>query len=292
LFTLVAELHSDVLGQRSSPKRTHLSEIKLHQRARSASLGTLTASIAHEISQPLTGILTNASAGLRILDTDSPNIDSARGALRRVLRDGQRVAEIISGLRALFSNKATAFEPVNLNEVIGEVVTLMTSELRRRATTLRLQLGSSLPRILGDRLQLQQVILNLLLNAVEAMKVMEDSRRRLVLKTECDVEKRVQLSVVDTGVGFEPQDTERLFDAFYTTKQHGMGIGLSVSRSIIERHGGRLWARANKGPGATFLFHIPNATCRPAADESASARLLRPAQFLRKASSPALRVRP
>jgi signal transduction histidine kinase len=235
--------------------------------ARIASLGTLTASIAHEVSQPVTGIITNASACLRILATETPNIDSARETLRRAMRDGQRASEVITRLRALFSKKSASIEPVNLNEAAREVIMLMMNELRRRGAVLRLELAENLPPVLGDRVQLQQVILNLLLNAAEAMSGIEDRTRQLVLKTEYDEGDRVQLSVVDAGVGFEQPDIERLFDAFYTTKSDGMGIGLSVSRAIIESHQGRLWARANEGPGATFAFSVPRAFEPPAAND-------------------------
>ena len=224
--------------------------------ARVASLGSLTASIAHEVSQPLTGIMTNTTTCLRILGADSPNLDSARDTLRRALRDAQRAAEIITGLRALFSKKAAAIETLDLNEAVADVVRLVANELRRRGAELRLHLDETLPRVQGNRVQLQQVILNLLLNAAEAMSGLDNGSKRIVLITERDGEHHVQLSVIDEGVGFDAQDAERLFDAFFTTKRHGMGIGLSVSRAIIENHGGRLWAQANEAGGATFAFSV------------------------------------
>jgi signal transduction histidine kinase len=249
----------DVTQHRTAQAALDRMRSELAHLARIASIGTLTASIAHEVSQPVTGIITNASACLRILATETPNIDSARETLRRAMRDGQRASEVITRLRALFSKKTAAIDQVDLNEAAREVIVLMMNELRRRGTVLRLELAENLPPVLGDRVQLQQVILNLLLNATEAMSEIEDRTRQLVLKTECDEGGQVQLTVVDAGVGFEQPDIERLFDAFYTTKSDGMGIGLSVSRSIIESHQGRLWARANEGPGATFAFSIPKA---------------------------------
>ena len=249
----------DVTQHRTAAAALDKMRSELAHLARIASLGTLTASIAHEVSQPVTGIITNASACLRILATETPNIDNARETLRRAMRDGQRASEVITRLRALFSKKSAAIEPVSLNEAAREVIALMMNELRRRDTVLQLELAENLPPVLGDRVQLQQVILNLLLNAAEAMNGIQDRARELVLKTECDEEEQVQLSVIDAGAGFEQQDIERLFDAFYTTKSDGMGIGLSVSRSIIESHRGRLWACANEGHGATFSFSIPRA---------------------------------
>jgi signal transduction histidine kinase len=160
-------------------------------------------------------------------------------------------------VRALFCKEGAASEPLDLNEVTREVVALSLSELERNKVTVRTELASGLPPVHGDRVQLQQVILNLLLNASEAMGGIDDRPRQLLIRTERDEEGRVRMSVRDTGVGFEPQGVDRLFDAFYTTKSSGMGIGLSVSRSIIESHKGRLWATLNDGPGATLSFSIP-----------------------------------
>jgi signal transduction histidine kinase len=160
-------------------------------------------------------------------------------------------------LRALFGKKHPANEPVDLNEATHEVITLLQSELQRSRVLLRAELGDDIPRITGDRVQLQQVILNLLRNALDAMSSIQDHPRQLLIRTERESDDRVRLSVQDAGVGFKPQDEGRLFDAFYTTKSSGMGVGLSVSRSIIESHHGRLWATPNDGPGATFSFSIP-----------------------------------
>ena len=225
--------------------------------SRVATLGALTASIAHEVNQPLSGIITNASTGLRMLSADPPNVEGARETTRRTLRDGNRASEVITRLRALFNKQEAATESVDLNEATREVVTLSLSELRKSRVIPRLELADGLPPVTGDRVQLQQVILNLLRNALDAMEGIEDSPTPLVIRTERDGDDRVRLSVQDAGVGFDPQAAGRLFDAFYTTKHDGMGIGLSVSRSIIDSHHGRLWATPNDGPGATFSFSIP-----------------------------------
>jgi signal transduction histidine kinase len=217
----------------------------------------LTASIAHEVSQPLSGIITNASTCLRMLAADPPNVDGARETARRTIRDGNRASEVVTRLRALFSKKETTIESVDLNEATREVVALSLCELQRNRVILRTELASDLPVVTGDRVQLQQVVLNLLRNASDAMSAVEDRPRQLLIRTERDEGGRVRLTVQDAGVGLDPQAMDRLFEAFYTTKNEGMGMGLSISRSIIERHHGRLWAAPNDGPGATFSFSIP-----------------------------------
>jgi PAS domain S-box-containing protein len=224
---------------------------------RVTSLGVLTASIAHEVNQPLSGIVTNASTCMRMLAADPPNVDGARETARRTIRDGNRASDVITRLRALFGKKDATAESVDLNEAAREVIALSLSELQRSRVILRSELADDLPPVTGDRVQLQQVILNLLRNALDAMSGVDDRPRQLVIRTERDQGDGVRLSVQDTGVGFEPQDMDRLFEAFYTTKSDGMGIGLSVSRSIVESHHGRLWAAPNDGPGATFSFSIP-----------------------------------
>lgn len=225
--------------------------------ARVTTLNALTASIAHEINQPLSGIITNASTCLRMLNGEPPNIDGARETVRRTLRDGNRASDVITRLRTLFSKKEFTLEPLDLNEAIREVIALSLSDLQRNRVVLRSELSEDLPSIVGDRIQLQQVTLNLLRNASDAMVAVEDRPRQLLIRSEREGHDRVRLSVQDTGVGVNSQDLERMFEAFYTTKNGGMGIGLSVSRSIIERHHGRLWAEPNDGPGVTFSFSIP-----------------------------------
>jgi signal transduction histidine kinase len=225
--------------------------------ARVTNLGALIASIAHEVTQPLSSIITNASTCLRMLGADPANIAGARETARRTIRDGNRAAGVISRLRALFSNREATNEPVDLNEAAREAIALSLSELHRIGMNLHMELAEDLPTVNGDRVQLQQVILNLFRNAMDAMSGIDDRTRRLTIRTEREEGDRVRLSVQDEGLGFSPEDAERLFDAFYTTKAGGMGIGLCVSRSIIESHHGRLWAAANDGAGATFSFSIP-----------------------------------
>jgi len=231
--------------------------------ARITTLNALTASIAHEVNQPLSGIITNASTCRRMLDGDPPNIEGARETARRIIRDGNRASDVITRLRALFSKKDFTLEPLDLNEATREVIALSLSDLQRNRVVLVADLAEDLPPVMGDRVQLQQVTLNLLRNASDAMLSVDDRPRELLVKTKWDEGNRVRLSVVDAGVGLTSEVKDKVFEAFYTTKNDGMGIGLSVSRSIIERHHGRLWAEANAGPGATFSFSIPCAPCGP-----------------------------
>src|SRR5712672_2548402 len=225
--------------------------------ARVTSLGALTASIAHEINQPLSGIVTNASTCLRMLAADPPNVDGARETARRTIRDGNRASDVIKRVRALFTKTEWATESVDLNEATREVIALLLSELQRNRVMLQSELAHDLPAVTGDRVQLQQVVLNLLRNASDAMVDVHDRPLHLLISTEREDGDHVRLSVRDNGVGVDPQDIDKLLDAFYTTKSDGMGIGLSVSRSIVERHHGLLWAEPNDGPGVTFSISIP-----------------------------------
>lgn len=247
----------DVTQRRLS--ETALGEVRseLTHLARVASLGALTASIAHEVNQPLAGIITNASTCLRMLGADPPNVAGALETARRTIRDGNRAADVIKRLRVLFSKNSISLEDVDLNEAVREVIALLLGELQRGRVILNPVFTDGLPAVKGDRVQLQQVILNLILNAKEAMSSVTDRSRHLQVSTG-QQDHQVYFEVRDNGAGFDPQDAERLFNAFYTTKSSGMGIGLSVSHSIIDRHEGRLWARANDiGPGAIFRFSIP-----------------------------------
>jgi PAS domain S-box-containing protein len=248
----------DITERRQAEEALARVRSELAHVTRVTSLGVLTASIAHEVNQPLSGIITNASTCLRMLAADPPNLDGARETARRTIRDGHRASDVITRLRALFGKQAPTVESVDLNEAAREVVALSLTELQRRRVTVRTELAKDLPPITGDRVQLQQVILNLLLNASDAMASVEDRPRRLVIRTDRDEGDQVRLTVQDTGVGIDFHSVDRLFDAFYTTKTGGMGIGLSISRSIIESHHGHLWAAPNDGPGASFIFSIPH----------------------------------
>jgi len=252
----------DVTERRRAQETLDQVRSELVHMARVTSLGALAASIAHEVNQPLAGIVTNASTCLRMLAAEPPNLEGARETARRTIRDGHRASEVVTRLRGLFGKTAAAFEPVDLNEAIREVVASSAGELQRARVVVRQELAEQLPTVPGDRVQLQQVILNLLLNATEAMDGVEDRPRLVTVTTERD-DSGVRLAVRDAGTGFWAEDAERLFQPFYTTKPEGMGMGLSVSRSIVERHRGRLRASPNQGPGATFAFTIPTDAAGP-----------------------------
>jgi PAS domain S-box-containing protein len=247
----------DVTQRRLSEQALSEARAELAHVTRVMSLGTLTASIAHELNQPLSGIITNAGTCLRMLDADPPNLEGARETARRTIRDSNRASAVIERLRGLFSKREFTPESMDLNEATREVIALSLGELQRSQVVLQSELADDLPTITGDRVQLQQVVLNLLRNASDAMVNVDDRPRQLLIRTEREDGERVRLSVRDTGVGVDAKDLQKLFDAFFTTKVGGMGIGLSVSRSIVERHHGRLWAEPNDGPGATFSFSIP-----------------------------------
>jgi PAS domain S-box-containing protein len=247
----------DVTQRQISEEALAKARSELARVASVTSLATLTASIAHEVNQPLSGIVTNAGTCLRMLTLDPPNVDGARETARRTIRDGNRASEVITRLRALFNKKHTLAERVDLNDATREVIALSLGELQRNRVILRSELADDLPLVTGDRVQLQQVILNLLRNASDAVNAVHDRPRELLIRIERDEGDRVLLSVKDAGIGFDPQTADRLFETFYTTKNDGMGVGLCVSRSIIESHQGRLWATLNDGPGATFSFSIP-----------------------------------
>jgi signal transduction histidine kinase len=259
----------DVTARWLSEQALVKAQSELAHVARVTALSTLTASIAHEVNQPLSGIITNASTCLRMLAADPPDLDGARETARRTIRDGNRASDVIARVRALFTKKESAVEAVDLNEVTREVMALSLTDLQRNGVALQSDLGEDLPTITGDRIQLQQVILNVIRNACDAMLDVHDRPRQLLIRTERDDGDRVRLSVQDTGVGVAPENMNKLLDPFYTTKHDGMGIGLSISRSIVERHHGRLWAEPNDGPGATFSFSIPS---RPASVSDASPR--------------------
>ena len=225
--------------------------------ARVTALSAMSASIAHEIGQPLTGILTNATVCLHMLQAEPPNLDGARLTASRTIRDAARASEVLERQRAMFARKQPQMEPVDLNETAREVLALSSGELSRDRVIVKTVLSEEIPPALGDRIQLQQVLLNLVLNAADAMSEVHDRPRQLLLATARQDDNRVIMSVSDSGLGIDPLDSEKLFEPFHTTKAKGMGIGLTISRSIIESHGGRIWATANDGPGATFSFSIP-----------------------------------
>jgi len=249
----------DITEYRLSQQALDKARAALAHISRVTSLGALTASIAHEINQPLSGIITNASACLRMLTADPPNVAGALDTARRTIRDGNRASGTIKGLRALFAKKEAGAEVVDLNEATREVIALVMDELQRNHVVLRTHLAGELPRVMGNRAQLQQVILNLLLNASDALSCVEGRSRELLVWTEEHEGRLVRLSVQDAGIGLGAQVMDKLGESFFTTKDRGMGIGLFVCCFIVERHGGYLRAARNEGPGATFSFCIPTA---------------------------------
>jgi PAS domain S-box-containing protein len=247
----------DITDSRRAEEALNEARSELSYVTRATSLGVLTASIAHELNQPLAGIVANASTCLLALGAEPPNIAVANDTARRMIRDANRSADVIVRLRALFSRKPPVIEPVDMNEVAIEAIALATSDLQRARLAVTTHLAGELPPVAGARVQLQQVIMNLLRNAIDAMSETGGRTRLILIRTELSAGGHVQLSVEDAGVGLSSDNMERIFDAFYTTKQDGMGIGLSVSRSIVENHDGRLWARANEEQGVTVSFTLP-----------------------------------
>jgi PAS domain S-box-containing protein len=220
-------------------------------------LGELAASIAHEINQPLSGVVSNASAGLRWLAGDVPNLEEAREGLRRIVRDGKRAGEVIARIRALTRRAEMPREKLDLNGTIREVLALVGDEAKKRSAIIRTRFAENLSPVSGDRVQLQQVALNLVMNGIEAMSSVDERARELVITTRDTDADQVVVTVEDSGIGIDAQKLDKIFDSFYTTKPGGMGMGLSISRSILRAHGGRLWATAREGSGTIFHFTLP-----------------------------------
>jgi PAS domain S-box-containing protein len=248
---------SDRLRAEQQRDRLRQLEADLAHINRVSMMGELAASVAHEVNQPLSGVVSNASAGLRWLAGDVPNLEEAREGLRRIVRDGKRAGEVIARIRALTRKAATPTEKLDLNETIGEVLALIGDEARRKSVIVRTQFADDLSPVSGDRVQLQQVVLNLVMNAIEAMSVVDERARELGISTRNSDPGQVHVTVQDSGTGIDPQTIDRIFDSFYTTKPGGMGMGLSISRSILQAHGGRIWATANDGQGTIFHFTLP-----------------------------------
>jgi C4-dicarboxylate-specific signal transduction histidine kinase len=219
-------------------------------------MGELTASLAHEVNQPIAAAVTDANTCLRWLAGDTPNLEEAREAAMRTIKDGRRAAEIVSRIRLLFKKGYQQRERVDVNEVIQEMVLLLRSELTRYSVSIRTDLAADLPEIMGDRVQLQQVLMNLMINGIDAMKDV-DGTREIAIKSQPAEKEQITVSVSDTGLGLPREQVDQIFDAFFTTKAHGTGMGLSISRSIVESHGGRLWAASNSPRGASFHLTLP-----------------------------------
>jgi C4-dicarboxylate-specific signal transduction histidine kinase len=255
---------TDIEDLRRAEEELHQREARLRDAQmalahanRVTATGQLAASIAHEVSQPIAAAITNANAARRWLGAQPPDLEEVREALGRIIRDGRRASDIIGRIRALVRKAPPRKDQVDINEVVGEVVALTRSELRSSRTSVLTQLADDLPLVLGDRIQLQQVMLNLILNAVEAMSGSGERERKLLIRTDQEGSGGVFVAVQDSGPGLEPESLDRLFDAFYTTKPSGMGMGLSICRSIIEAHGGRVWAAPSQPQGAVFQFTLP-----------------------------------
>jgi PAS domain S-box-containing protein len=231
-------------------------QVELAHVTRVTTMGELTSSITHEVNQPLAAVVTNGNAAVRWLAVDPPNLEEARECLRRIIRDGNRAGEVITRIRSLVRKSSPAKTRLDLNETIRQVLAIIDPEARRQRVLVRSELAADLPPVRGDRVQLQQVILNLMMNGIEAMKEVTDRPRELLIRSRPDEANQLLVAVQDSGIGLDQQSVERVFEAFYTTKTDGMGMGLSISRSIIEAHGGRLWASANSGNGATFQFTL------------------------------------
>jgi C4-dicarboxylate-specific signal transduction histidine kinase len=232
-------------------------QMELAHANRAAAMGQLSASIAHEIKQPIAATVMNAKTALRWLRAHPPDLEEARQALARIERDGNRAGDVIDRIRALIKKAPQRKDSFKINEAIQEVLILTRSEAMKNGISVRTQLAKSLPAIQADRVQLQQVVLNLFINAVDAMSGMNEGPRELLISTEKTDSEGVFVAVRDSGPGFTSENVEQLFEAFYTTKPDGLGLGLSICRSIIEAHQGRLWATANMPQGAVFQFTLP-----------------------------------
>jgi C4-dicarboxylate-specific signal transduction histidine kinase len=247
----------DVTERKQAEEALHKAQAKLAHVTRVTTLGEMTASIAHEINQPLSAVVNNASACLRWLAAS--NQEEARQSAALIIADGHRAGEIIGRIRALAAKSPPRKDWLDINETILEVIALARTEVQRNRASLETQLVDDVPLILGDRIQLQQVILNLIINAIEAMSGVGEGSRELLVSSEKNDSQGVLVAVRDSGPGLDPNSLDHLFTAFFTTKPQGMGMGLAISRSIIEAHGGRLWATANEGRGAVFQFTLPAA---------------------------------
>jgi PAS domain S-box-containing protein len=241
---------------RESERRYREVQMELAHANRVTTMGHLTASIAHEVNQPLAAIVTNAQVCLRWFTRDVPNLEEVREAAELIARDGKRASDVISRIRALVRKTGSEKEQLNINQAIEEVVHLTEDEALRKGVVLRTERADDLPFVLGDRVQLQQVLLNLIINGMEAMSSVANGVRELLVYSRLHESNQVLVAVQDSGIGVEPENLKKIFDPFYTTKSQGMGMGLAISRSIVENHGGKLWASPNDGPGATFKFTL------------------------------------
>jgi PAS domain S-box-containing protein len=245
----------DIEDRKRAEESLRKAQADLAHANRVTTMGELSASLAHEINQPISGAITNASTCLRRLDHEQPDVEGARVAASRVIRDANRAAEIIDRIKLFFRKGVATREQIDVNEVIREMEILLHNEATQHSVSVRTKLAADLPLIVADRVQLQQVLMNLMINGIEAMKAV-DGERQLTLGTQNERKEQLLVSVEDTGVGLPPNQAGQIFNAFFTTKEHGTGMGLRISRTIIEAHGGRLWAADNHPRGARFHFTL------------------------------------
>jgi C4-dicarboxylate-specific signal transduction histidine kinase len=231
---------------------------ELERVSRQTTIGAMTASIAHELNQPLSAIVANGNAGLRWLARQDPNLDEVQNALQRIVDDGLRAADIITSIRGMFRKDSHEKLPLSVKDLVREVLTLIHGDLERRQISLRSELHDALPKITGERVPLQQVLLNLIMNAAEAMSAVNGRERLLTIQAALNEQKSVRVTVEDTGCGIDQAHLDRIFDPFFTTKSHGMGLGLSICRSIVEAHGGKLWALRRSPFGTAFHLTLPS----------------------------------
>jgi signal transduction histidine kinase len=248
----------DITERMRGEEALRQAQADLERANRVTTMGELTASMAHEISQPISGAITNANVCLRSLERDEPDLDTVRKAVTKIVRDAQRATEIIGRIRSQFEKGVPKQESLNVNEIIPETIALLRDQAMRHNISIRTELAADLPQIVGDRVQLQQVAMNLIVNSIDAMKDV-DGIRELVVQSQRAENEQILVSFTDTGIGLPPELAEQIFNPFFTTKPHGTGMGLRISRSIIESHGGRLWAEAAAGCGATFRLNLPAA---------------------------------
>jgi C4-dicarboxylate-specific signal transduction histidine kinase len=251
------QLRAEIIERKRAEESYSKTQSELAHVTRVMTMGELAASIAHEVNQPLSGVVINGNTCLRWLAANPANVEEAQEAARRIVRDGKRAGDVIARIRALATKSSSTKERMNMNEAIQDVVGLARDEVRRKGVKLRTELARDLSPVMGDRVQLQQVLLNLIMNGVDAMSTVGERDRQLVIKTQRDESDQVRVAVQDSGIGLDQEIMQKIFDAFYSTKPGGMGMGLSISRSIVQNHGGRLWAAANDGPGTTFQFTVP-----------------------------------
>jgi C4-dicarboxylate-specific signal transduction histidine kinase len=251
------QLQSEIGGRETAQQDLIQARAEIARISRITTMGELAASIAHELNQPLGSIVMSADVCLRWLATKPPDLDEARQAVQSIIRDGNRASSVLVRIRGLLRRGERSRERLDINDVIREVVALLDGELRRSGAALLTETAGNLPPVIVDRVLLQQVIMNLVMNAMEAMRIPSDRARILRIRTEKQPSDSIVVLVQDSGVGLDPKHSSRMFEPFYTTKVEGIGMGLTISRSIIEAHGGRLWALANDGPGSTFCFSLP-----------------------------------